>query len=60
MLFLRDTTGHTERFKTLDELKEYIEIRHAEDGGFGWISEIKDGKGKYYGCSWNLEVEQTG
>jgi hypothetical protein len=33
MFFLHDTVGRKERFKTLDELKEHIEIRHAEEGG---------------------------
>jgi hypothetical protein len=34
MFFLGDVTGHTESFDTVEELKEYIEIRHAEEGGF--------------------------
>ena len=60
MFFLHDTTEHIERFKTIDKLKEYIEIRHAEEGGFDWISEIKDDKGKSYGCNWSVEIEQVG
>lgn len=58
MFFLCNTLGHIEKFKTIDELKEYIEIRHAEDGGFDWISEIKDSKGNYYGCNWSVVIEQ--
>lgn len=46
------------KFKTIKELKEYIELRHAEEGGFDWISAIKDDNGKQYGCCWNLEIEQ--
>lgn len=48
MFLLCDTIGHKEKFRTIDKLKEYVEIRHAEEGGFDWISEIKDTKGKYY------------
>jgi hypothetical protein len=58
MFFLDDTNGHTDEFHTLGELREYIENRHAAEGGFDWISEIKDEKGNYYGCTWKLEVEQ--
>jgi len=58
MFLLRDTMGHTEMFETVEELKEYVEIRHAEEGGFDWISEIKDGRGRPYGCSWTLEIER--
>ena len=58
MFFLHDTTEHIERFKTTDELKKYIEIRHAEEGGFDWVSEIRDEHGKHYGCSWSLEIEE--
>lgn len=60
MFFLRDEMGHEEKFKATNELKEYIEIRHAEEGGFDWISEIKDDKGKSYGCNWSVEIEQIG
>lgn len=56
MFFLRDTDGCLQNFGNLKELKDYIEIRHAEDGGFDWISEVKDSKGRYYGCSWQLEI----
>lgn len=58
MFFVQDTAGHTGRFGTLDELKEYVEIRHAEEGGWDWISEIKDEHERQYGCSWQLEVER--
>lgn len=58
MFFLRDTMGHRESFDTLEELKEYVEIRHAEEGGFDWISEIRDGRGRQYGCNWSLEIER--
>ena len=58
MFFLRDTMGHTENFDTLEELKDYVEIRHAEEGGFDWISEIKDGRGRQYGGNWSLEIER--
>lgn len=57
MFFLRDTNGFLQNFGTLRELKEYIEIRHAEEGGFDWVSEIKDSKGRHFGCSWHLEIE---
>lgn len=50
--------GHTESFDTLEELKDYVEIRHAEEGGFDWISEIKDGRGRQYSCNWSLEIER--
>jgi hypothetical protein len=59
MFFLCNTLGHIEKFKTIDELKEYIEIRHAEEGGFDWVSEIRDDEGNFYGCSWNVEIELT-
>jgi len=58
MFFLCNTLSHIEKSKTIDELKEYIEIRHAEEGGFDWVSEIRDEHGKHYGCSWSLEIEQ--
>lgn len=31
MFFLCNTIGHIEKFKTLGELKEYIEIRYVEE-----------------------------
>jgi hypothetical protein len=58
MFVLDDTNGQTDEFHTLRELREYIENRHAEDGGFDWISEIKDEKGNHYGCTWKLQVEE--
>ena len=57
MFSLFDTNGHFQDFETMEELREYIETRHAEEGGFDWISEIKDEHGKKYGCSWSLEIE---
>ena len=59
MFLLSDTSDQTYRFCTMVELKEYIEIRHAEKGGFDWICEIKDDKGNSYGCSWHLYVTKT-
>lgn len=56
MLYLTDTNNFVHRFVTQKGLKEYIETRHVEAGGFDWISEIKDDKGKYYGCCWSLEL----
>ena len=60
MFSLCDTKRYKAKFKTIDELKKYIEIRHAEEGGFDWISEIKDNNGRCYGCSWNVEIELIG
>ncbi len=60
MFFLRDTNNFVHQFDRIEELMEYIEIRHAEEGGFDWISEIKDDKGIHYGCSWNLQIERIG
>ena len=57
MFILRDIDGHYETFVKMDELMDYVETRHAEEGGWDWISEIKDGRGKQYGCSWSLEIE---
>ncbi len=56
MFFLHNTADYVYKFDTIEKLKEYIEIRHAEKGRFDWISEIKDSKGKDYGCSWSLEI----
>ncbi len=58
MLFLEDTCGNKMEFCTVTEAQEYIELRHSKEGGFDWISEIKDGKGKYYGCRWKLEISK--
>jgi hypothetical protein len=56
-MFFLDTDFGSKKFATKKELKEYIELFHAEKGDFDWISEIKDDKGKHYGCNWKLEVE---
>jgi len=58
MLFLEDTSGNKIEFGTVIEAQEYIEIRHVEEGGCDWISEITDDKGKQYGCTWKLEIEE--
>ncbi len=58
MFCIHTCDGSVIEFSTTGELKEYIENRHAEDGGFDWISEIKDAEGNYYGCSWKLEIER--
>lgn len=58
MFFLHDTNGIAQDFNKIEELKEYIEIRHAEEGGFDWISEMKDEHGRQYGCSWKLDIEE--
>ncbi len=55
MFFLYTDCGE-KKFVTKAELKEYIENGHAAKGGFDWISEIKDDKGNYYGCSWKMEI----
>ena len=56
MFSLETTEGNTEKFKTIDELKEFIETGFAESGCSDWISEIRDDKEKHYGCSWKLEI----
>jgi hypothetical protein len=56
MLFLEDTSSHKIKFKSAIEAQDYIEDRHAEEGGFDWISEITDDMGNHYGCSWKVEV----
>ncbi len=58
MFLLYDSNGHSYEFATKPELKEYIENRHAKEGGFDWICEIKDGSGNTYGCRWSLEIEK--
>ena len=58
MFWVYDSNESSHKFDTIQDLKEYIEIRHAEEGGFDWISEIKDSKGNCYGCSWRLEIEK--
>jgi hypothetical protein len=59
-MFLLYTTDSNKpkKFAANAELKEYIEIRHAESGDSDWVSEIKDDKGNSYGCSWSLEIEK--
>jgi len=58
MLFLEDSGGHKMGFSTMIEAQEYIEDRHAEEGGFDWISQITDDMGNDYGCSWKVEIEK--
>jgi len=58
MFLLCDIGGQTNQFDTKAELKEYIENRHAEEGGFDWICEIKDDNGYCYGCTWRLCIEK--
>ena len=53
-----DTRTKTLSENDINKLKDYIETRHAEEGGFDWVSEIRDEHGKHYGCSWSLEIEQ--
>ena len=60
MFFLYSSDSKPQKFANKAELAGYIEIRHAESGGFDWISEIKDDKGNYYGCSWKLKIEEIG
>ena len=57
MFSLYDYDGFSQEFDTKEQLKEYVENRHAEEGGFDWISEITDDMGRRYGCSWTLEIE---
>lgn len=57
MFFLCDAMGHRAKFQANNELKEYIEIRHAAEGEFDLVSEIKDSKGNFYGCNWSVEIE---
>jgi len=58
MLFLEDSGGHKMGFSAVIEAQEYIEDRHAEEGGFDWISQITDDMGNDYGCSWKVEIEK--
>jgi hypothetical protein len=58
MLFLEDTGGRKIRFKSAIEAQDYIEDRHAEEGGFDWISQITDDMGNHYGCTWKVEIEE--
>jgi hypothetical protein len=58
MLFLEDTGSHRMEFSTVIEAQDYIEERHAEEGGFDWISQITDDIGNHYGCDWKVEIEE--
>jgi hypothetical protein len=57
MILLTDNHGQVEKFERSEGLIEYIEIRHAEEGGFDWISTIIDNKGNNYGCTWSVKIE---
>jgi len=56
MFVLKDTNESRIEFDTVLDLQDYIEQRHAEEGDWDWISEIKDDKGTHYGCTWKLEI----
>ena len=58
MFWVDDTNGKRHKFDAIQDMKEYIENRHAEEGGTDWISEIADKRGNYYGCTWKLEIEE--
>ena len=58
MFFVLNTNEEIIKFENFKDLTEYIEIRHAEEGGFDWISEIKDMAGNFYGCTWKLEIDK--
>jgi len=58
MFVLKDTNETRIEFDTVLDLQDYIEQRHAEEGDWDWISEIKDDKGTDYGCTWKLEIEE--
>jgi len=58
MFLLYETNGDIHRFDSVEEIREYIEMRHAQEGGFEWVSQIRDEHGKHYGCSWSLRVEK--
>ena len=60
MFLLTDNHDQVEKFERLESLTEYIEIRHAEEGGFDWISKIIDDKGNDYGCAWSVKIELLG
>ena len=53
---LVDADGEMFQFPCIEELKEYIEQRHAEEGGFTWISEITDDEGHECGCEWRVKI----
>jgi len=58
MFWVDDTNGNRHEFDAIGDMKEYIEIRHAREGGTDWISEIADKRGTYYGCTWELVIEE--
>jgi len=58
MLFLEDSGGHRIEFSTAIEAQDYIEERHAEEGGFDWICQITDDAGNHYGCSWKVALDE--
>ncbi|OPY89218.1 MAG: hypothetical protein A4E71_00057 [Smithella sp. PtaU1.Bin162] len=57
MFLITDVHDQVKKFEKLEGLIEYIEFRHAEEGGFDWISEIIDDKGNHYGCTWSVKIE---
>ena len=56
MFTVVDADGEAFQFQGVENLKEYIEQRHAEEGGFTWISEITDDEGHEYGCQWDVKI----
>lgn len=58
MFLLYDTNGDIYRFDSVEEIREYIEMRHAQEDGFEWISQIRDENEKHYGCSWSVRIEK--
>jgi hypothetical protein len=56
--YVYDCGGHRIEFDTAVEAQDYIEERHAEEGGFDWISQITDDTGNDYGCSWKVAIEE--
>jgi len=56
--YVYDSGGHRIEFGTAVEAQDYIEERHAEEGGFDWISQITDDMGNHYGCTWKVEIEE--
>jgi len=58
MFVLEDTDEIRIKFDTVVDLQDYIEQRHAEEGGWDWISEINDDNGTHYGCSWKVEINE--
>jgi hypothetical protein len=56
-MFFLYTSSNTIKFRTKSQLIQYIEDRHAEEGGVEWINEIRDNKGALYGCNWKVCVD---